>query len=206
MSKLQQLYSAIGMLEELGLPVSSEQKMALREAENQYIEDELAPVLVDEIAELTKDIKGNFKLLVSVSSTEGVKVKRLEQSTVLNSTYTTKTHTTSNRTQGDKKKKYILRVKFPDGTTYFMQKVSETFAACISKIGYERVEPLEIRILGDNIITRTLCDNDRYRSAQFELPNGYYVQTYCDTDRKYAILCKINKELQLGLVIEKVAI
>ena len=58
--------------------------------------------------------------------------------------------------------------------------------------------------MGDNLVSPDLNPNERYRVGQKEVGNGLYVCTYSSTDTKYEEIRRINKELDLGLRIEKV--
>ncbi len=62
---------------------------------------------------------------------------------------------------------------------------------------------LGIYIMGGNLVSSELHSNERYRVGQKEVEPGLYVCTYSSTDTKYDQIQKINKELDLGLIIEK---
>ena len=106
--------------------------------------------------------------------------------------------------RGARKKKFIIRVKFPDNRVSCQKIVSNTFTDVIKYAGAKNVERLGIMLLGDNIISSNLLENERYAAGQQEIEPGLYVSTYCDTDKKLEILKMINRELNLNLVIEKV--
>ena len=60
--------------------------------------------------------------------------------------------------------------------------------------------------MGDNLVSTKLNDNPLYRSSQKEIGDGLYVCTYSSTDVKYNQIRRINRELQLGLIVEKIYI
>ena len=49
-------------------------------------------------------------------------------------------------------------------------------------------------------------EDDRYRNSQKEVEPGVYFQTCSTTEVKYEQIKEINKQLSLGLKIEKVLI
>lgn len=49
-------------------------------------------------------------------------------------------------------------------------------------------------------------EDDRYRNSQKEVEPGVYLQTCSTTEVKYELIKEINKQLSLGLKIEKVLI
>ena len=67
-----------------------------------------------------------------------------------------------------------------------------------------QVMKLGIIIMGDNLVSAELNSNERYRVGQKEVEPGLYVCTYSSTDTKYEQIRKINRDLGLGLKIEKV--
>ena len=106
--------------------------------------------------------------------------------------------------RGARKKKFIIRVKFPDNRVSCQKIVSNTFADVIKYAGAKNVERLGITLFGENIISSSRLENERYAAAQQEIEPGIYLCTYCDTDKKLEILKMINRELNLNLIIEKV--
>ena len=82
--------------------------------------------------------------------------------------------------------------------------VWETLVDVVKYAGAERVRALNIYLMGDNLVSPDLNPNERYRVGQKEVGNGLYVCTYSSTDTKYEEIRRINKELNLGLRIEKV--
>lgn len=100
--------------------------------------------------------------------------------------------------------RYIIRVKYPNGSEFCSNLVWETLANVIKFAGVERVRRLNIFWNGDNLVTPRLNEKSTYRNAQKELGGGMYVSTHSSTDMKYSQIERINQELHLGLYIEKV--
>lgn len=102
--------------------------------------------------------------------------------------------------------RYIIRVKYPNGSEFSSNLVWETLADVVNYAGPERVKQLNIICMGDNLVSSRLNDNPLYRSAQKDIGRGLYVCTYSSTDIKYKQIERINQELRLGLIVEKVYI
>ena len=100
--------------------------------------------------------------------------------------------------------KYKIRVTFPDNTVSCKVPVLETLLDVVKYAVPERVQALNMMIMGDNLVSSILNTDERYRAAQKEVKPGLYVCTYSSTDTKYDQIRHINKALSLGLKIEKI--
>lgn len=198
MEKLDKAYEAIEMLESLGLPVSIEQLHAVSQMEKDYLRDEIIPLIKQELEPLVNKMRNQFVLKVAYSKEYGVDINFSEPSKQSVNIFS------GTEDRGYRKKKYILRVKFPDNRVSCQKIVSNTFADVVKYAGPRNVERLGIMILGENIISTTRMENERYAAGQQEVEPGLYLCTYCDTDKKLEILKTINRELNLNLVKEKV--
>lgn len=198
MDKLDKAYEAIEMLETLGLPVSAEQLNAVAQMEKDYLQDEIIPLLKQEIGPLVENMRGKFHLLVSYSKENGIEVRLTEPLKQI--------RTVLPAEETYRKKKFIIRVKFPDNRVSCQKIVANTFVDVIKYAGVENVERLGIMALGQNVISHILHEKEQYRPYQREVKPGLYINTFLDTDRKYEVLKTINRELKLNLIIEKVMI
>ena len=102
--------------------------------------------------------------------------------------------------------RYIIHVKYPNGSEFSSNLVWETLVDVVNYAGPERVKQLNIICMGDNLVSSRLNDNPLYRSAQKDIGRGLYVCTYSSTDIKYKQIERINLELRLGLIVDKVYI
>lgn len=100
-------------------------------------------------------------------------------------------------------KKHKIRVTYPNGRSFSSILVWKTLVDVIKYAGAARVNQLNIKYLGDNLVTPHLNENPQYRRAQKGVGNGMYVNTYSSTEEKIKQIERINEELQLGLIIEK---
>ena len=165
--------------------------------EKDYLRDVIIPLLKQELEPMVEKMRNQFNMAVSYNRGGGLDIQLLE------SAKQSMNLVSGSEESGYRKKKYIIRVKFPNNRISCHEIVSNTFVDVIKYAGAKNVERLGIMNLGDNIISTTLMENRRYAAAQQEIEPGLYVNTYCDTDRKIKILKKINRELNLNLVIEK---
>ena len=198
MENLDKAYKAMAMLKELGLPVSSEQIKAIAMMESQYLRDEVIPQVTKEMEPLVEQLQNKFKLELTYSQEDGLDIKVVDKKPVQESLFNTTTNSPK------RQRKYIIRVVFPDNRVSCSKMVWETLVEVVRYAGAENVMKLNIIIMGDNLVSTELNPNERYRVGQKEVEPGLYVCTYSSTDTKYDQIRKINRDLGLGLKIEKV--
>lgn len=198
MDKLNKLYEAIDMLKSLEIPVSVEQVKAIRAIEQQYLNEEVIPLVTKEMNPIVKLIQNKFRLSVSYSQTTGLDIRVVEDRPVQENVSTATDYLPK------RQRKYIIRVKFPDNHVSCSKMVWETLVDVVRFAGVQRVKALNIYVMGDNLVSSELNANERYRVGQKEVEPGVYVCTYSSTDTKYEQIRKINRKLGLGLKIEKV--
>ena len=198
MDKLDKAYEAVDLLETLGLPVSNEQLNAISQMEKDYLRDEIIPLIKQELEPMVQKMRNQFNMKVVYSKDKGLDIllsePNMQSANVLSGT----------DDRNYRKKKYIIRVLFPDNRVSCQKIVANTFFDVIKYAGAENVERLGIMALGQNIITNELHEKEQYRPYQREIEPGLYVNTFLDTDKKYEVLKMINRELNLNLTIEKV--
>ena len=197
MEDLKKMYQAIEMLEQLGLPVSLEQKQALRRMENDYLEQNIIPSLEELIKSEVEDLKYGFHLLVAYQPEEGLSIKQIEKKTVAQAS--------SDIDNQDRKVRNYIRVTYPDGKVTEDNKVWKTLVAVIEYAGPARVEALNIMCGPLNIIQNAPNAFGKFSSPK-ELSTGQYVDAYSDTKTKFRHLNEINSRLQLGLKLEQITL
>ena len=198
MEKLEKAYEAVEMLKSLGLPVSSEQLRVIAEMEKDYLRDEVIPLFMQELRPLVENVRNSFHMDVTYSKDEGLDIKLSEPAKQNRLTSPTA------EDSGYRKKKFIIRITFPDKHVSCHRIVTNTFIDAIKYAGVENVKGLGIMLLGENLVSSKLHENLKYQAYQHEIEPGLYLCTYCNTDRKLEILKTINRELKLNLIIEKV--
>lgn len=198
MEKLDKAYEALDLLKSLEIPVSSEQVKAIAIMERQYLSDEVIPQVAKEMGPLVAQLQNKFRLSVSYSQVAGIDIQVLENRPVQESLFPISPD------QPKRQRKYIIRVLFPDNHVSCSKMVWETLVDVVRYAGAKKVQDLGIYIMGDNLVSTELNPNERYRVGQKEVEPGLYVCTYSSTDTKYDQIRRINRELGLGLKIEKV--
>lgn len=199
MDKLDQAYEAVEMLKELGLPVSNEQVRAIAMMERQYLREEVIPKVSKEMEPLVNMMHNKFRLEVTYSHDCGLDIQVVDRKPVQESLFPKMPAKTSR-----KEKKWIIRVVYPDGHAFCSRVVWETLADVVRYAGIERVKNIGIMMFGDNFVTQQPNPDERYRKAQKDIGDGYTIMTCSPTDTKYDQIKRINRELNLGLRLEKV--
>lgn len=198
MEKLQKAYEAVEMLESLNLPISQEQLIAIAKLEREYLREEVIPLLEQKMIPLIMNLRNSFNLEVYYNKAEGISINIIDKVKETNSLFPSEFAKTS------RKKQYIIRVVFPDNHVVCEKHVWETLMEVIRFAGPKMVKGLGIRIMGLNLVSDVLHENEKYRVAQKEVEPGLYVCTFSSTDTKYEQIRFINRQLNLGLRIEKV--
>jgi len=198
MDKLDKTYEAVAMLESLGLPVSNEQLIAIAQMEKEYLRDEIIPLIKQELEPMVEKMRNQFNMKVVYTKENGLDIQLSEPAMQSASLFP------GTDERNYRKKKYIIRVVFPNNRVSCHKIVANTFVDVIKYAGVENVEKLGIMALGQNIISNVLHEKEQYHPYQREIEPGVYVNTFLDTDRKYEVLKSINRELNLNLTIEKV--
>ena len=198
MEKLDKAYEAVDLLENLGLPVSNEQLNAIAQMEKDYLRNEIIPLIKQELEPMVQKMRNQFNMKVVYTKEKGLDILLSEP----NMQSMNQIPGTDDRNY--RKKKFIIRVVFPNNRVSCQKIVANTFFDVIKYAGAANVERLGIMALGQNIITNELHEKEQYRPYQREIEPGLYVNTFLDTDKKYEVLKMINRELNLNLTIEKV--
>ena len=198
MEKLDKAYEAVDLLENLGRPVSNEQLNAIAQMEKDYLRNEIIPLIKQELEPMVQKMRNQFNMKVVYTKEKGLDILLSEP----NMQSMNQIPGTDDRNY--RKKKFIIRVVFPNNRVSCQKIVANTFFDVIKYAGAANVERLGIMALGQNIITNELHEKEQYRPYQREIEPGLYVNTFLDTDRKYEALKMINRELNLNLTIEKV--
>lgn len=101
------------------------------------------------------------------------------------------------------RKRTILRVTRTDGSVIEDSKATVTLGVTIKEIGVEKVRALNLSLDGMNLIL--VGENILYPSQQYDLGEGYYLNTHSSTERKKYHHEKIFNALQPGWKVEIVS-
>lgn len=89
MEQLKRAYEAIEMLKALDLPVSNEQLEGIAKLEKQYLQEEIIPLLKQELEPKVNRLKGKFQMEVTYDVEKGFSMNLLENIERRTSSYTT---------------------------------------------------------------------------------------------------------------------
>lgn len=196
MERLKKAYEALDLLQAIDIPISTEQKNIVAQLEKDYLREEVIPLFEQEMLPLVENMRNSFELEVTYSKDEGLDITLVEHSKI-------QAQINGSDQPSRKQKKYIIRVIFPDNHVSCNKMVLETLLDVVRYAGPRNVQKLGINIMGGNLVSSELNENERYRIGQKEIEPGLYVCTYSSTDTKYDQIKTINRLLKLGLKIEK---
>lgn len=200
MEKLDKAYEGFAMLKNIGLPISDEQISGIHSLESEYLQQEVIPQIKSALEPLVERLMNDFKMEINISKQDGIDIELIKPEN--NDSTSNKNNAASRKRQ----KKFIVRIIYPDGHAICSKMVWETLYDVVKYAGVQRVRKLGLWIRGANIISDQVEEDDRYRNSQKEVEPGIYLQTCSTTEVKYEQIKEINKQLSLGLKIEKVLI
>jgi hypothetical protein len=90
-----------------------------------------------------------------------------------------------------------LFVKFPSGIVFSENTAAETLVKAIEQIGFERVARLNIRVNGENIVSREA--STKYNETKVD---SFFIKTHSSTSQKQRHLLQISDELSLKLTVK----
>lgn len=104
------------------------------------------------------------------------------------------------QTSSSKIRTKTLRVIRPDGSVIQHKFVADTYEEMIKESYPDLIMELGIKHAGVNIVSREY--DTKYHDYQRPIGGGYLLMTNSTTENKYADLCIINEEFELGYTIE----
>lgn len=195
---LSKAYQAMALLQEIGMDLSNEQKRSIAKMEQAYLEKVVIPSVLEETESLVAEMLNKFQLEVSYKRGTGLSIELAERKYVEQKLFQMED------TKERRKRKYILKVTFPDGQVSCHRQVWETLMDVVRYAGKDKVRALGFTMFGKNMISKQRYEDERYQAGQKEIEQGWYLCTVSSTDKKYEQILTINRSLQLGLNVEKV--
>lgn len=197
MSKISDMKASLKELELLGLPISSAQKKALADAEDEYIDEELVPHIKDAIRGLFTDIGIRTKIVIDfdgndldvhLQGKENNKNKNLKKGK-------------SNHGSG----KYIrtgitlkLQIIYPNGQQK-TGKGTQVLKEFINEVGPQRVHDLGLQVRGILLVEDHLVDG--LKQYQKPINDGFYLMVNTNNQQKKKEIEEISKSLNLGIKV-----
>lgn len=203
MSKLSDIKASLKELELLGLPISSEQKKHLAEAEEEYVEEEIIPKVKESIRGFFDEINIKAKIVIEYDgdNADGVKVYLQDESTQKsqNETTTDKAKRTVHRHIGGTQKVLQLRLTFPDGHQQ-TGKGTEILKQFVNNVGPKRIHDMGIMSRGILLVEDKIVP--ALKDYQRPINNGYYLMTNSSNTQKQKQIEEINRYFNLGVKVE----
>lgn len=198
MSKLNDIKAALKRVEELGMPISSEQRRALKMAENTYVQTDIIPKIKETLKGLFSEIDHKVKIIVDYDGNPE------NEPNVYKDTAPVSASSFSPNLFGEMPKEKTrnsgLRVTFPDGKK-IQDKGFEVLMAVVKEVGPDLVHEMDITCCGLPLVDDHKSSG-RYGKDQKELPGGYWLITNSNTIKKKAQIDAISENLGLGLKVE----
>ena len=191
MEKLEKAYQAIDLLESIDFPITPELMGIIARFEKEYLREEVIPLIEQEMAPLLEKMRNSFELEITYNPEDALNITLVDRPKVQAQLF-------AEEQPSKRQKKYIIRVIFPDNHVSCKHMVWETLMDVIRFAGPENVQRLGINIMGGNLVSRQLHENERYRVGQKEVEPGLYVCTYSSTDTKLEQIKTINPTLTLS--------
>lgn len=198
MEQLEKMYEALKVLQELGLNVSQEQLNAVKDKEREYLDDEVIPRLKEMLEPLIAKMISKFEFSLTYDPNNGLQIVKINKTAPMPNLFGTSPRSKTNP-------RFLIRVVYPDGHVDCNKRVSHTFLNVVNYAGPERVRALNIYCMGDNLVSDKKMTDERYVKAQYETNvEGLYLMTLSSTEKKLEYMQQISRELNLGLIFEKV--
>lgn len=198
MSKLSDIKAALKQVEALGLPISGEQKRALRMAESNYVQTDIIPKIKESIKDLFGDVEHKVKIIIDYDGNPDNEPNVYKETAPVNASAFSQD--LFGNTGKGKVRNTGLRVTFPDGRK-LQDRGFEVLMAIVKEVGPDLVHEMDIKCCGLPLVDDHKSDGP-YGKDQKELPGGYWLITNSDTTRKKDQIDTISKELGLGLKVE----
>ena len=208
MTKLEQLYSAIENLKELGVQLPDKLIEETNRVEEEIIQNEVIPTLSKAIDPIISQIQRELVLVIDYIPNEPLQVKMTrkrsfkitpeEEDKVLAKRELFKKETGYTVSPHTKSKKTNLTVKFPDGKIISNRFAYQTLCDVIEIAGAQNVEKLGIIQSGAPLVSKQ--QDDFYQ--QHTIKGGYLVLTHSSTLAKKPHIEDISKQLNLNLKVK----
>lgn len=199
MSKLTDIRSSLKELELLGLPVSSEQKLHLADAENEFIQEEIIPKIKEIIQGLFDEIDFKTKIAIEYDGnlSDGVHVYLLEEDKhkVQSATFPNKNtlQNTGNR------KKWFLRVTYPDGNQQTGRGI-DILKQVVNYVGPQKIHDMQLKMRGIQLVEKKYIAG--FERFQTPLNNGYFLMVNSNNHQKKMQIEEISRRLQLKYKVD----
>lgn len=199
MSKLSDIKASFKELELLGLPISSEQRQHLVEAENEFVEEEVIPHIKELLNNILADIDIKVRIAIEYDGSDDDNLKvylQEEESPKHSKTIVPRKKHETRQVEG---KKLYLRLTYPDGHQETGRGV-DILKQIVNGVGPKKIHDLGLQTRG------ILLVEDRYVDgvAHYQRPidDGYYLMVNSSNLQKKKEIEKISRLLQLHYKVD----
>lgn len=199
MSKLSDIKASFKELELLGLPISSEQRQHLVEAENEFVEEEVIPHIKELLNNILADIDIKVRIAIEYDGSDDDNLKvylQEEESPKHSKTIVPRKKHETRQVEG---KKLYLRLTYPDGHQETGRGV-DILKQIVNGVGPKKIHDLGLQTRG------ILLVEDRYVDgvSQYQKPidDGYYLMVNSSNLQKKKEIEEISRLLQLHYKVD----
>ncbi len=205
-SKLDAIYGLVEYSKKTGIELNDDQLRQISEREEQYIKEEVLPLLRSSIEPVLRKIQRELTLVVNYRPNDPITLRisrdpnlsDLQGAVAMTPDEIPEYHQRNKQKKsGTRQPNKTLVVTMQDGTVFNDKKTADTYCKVIQRIGLERVRNLNIMASGLNIVSTS---KDPHR--QQKKVGGYFLFTTTSTNKKADILRRIAGRLNLYLKIE----
>ena len=202
MKDLNDLYQAVQTLERLGASIDGKLLAEIDTIENTLIEQEIVPLIEEQISPIISGLKKELTLVVDYSPGKELIVRPSKKKKIIFEELATSPEPSYTGVGSKFKHSRSSRLEFRaqiNGGPWIQKKFAyETFIEVLEKIGLDKIMALNILDAGIPLIS-----NQRHAVAKQHLAkNGYYIKTHSSSLQKKMLLERIAKELNVNLVVE----
>ena len=213
MATLSELYFTMENLRKLNLPVDERLKQEAAKLEENLIRTEILPTLTEKIEPALSQVQRELVLVVDYVPGTPLKVIKVSFSRkrnlfdALEDVVEIKPDPVVEHTEKKKGGKKIvtnprtrLRITMPDGSIIEERSAWESLQKFILHVGVEKVRAVGLIANKIPLVSNTV--DEKYKTAQKPLGNGWLLMTCSDTDTKRKQILAIASYLNFKVIVE----
>lgn len=208
-SKLEEIYALLEYSQKTGIALTESQLQQIAEREEQYIKEEVLPVLRNNIEPILHKIQRELTLVVHHKPNMPISLRISRDphladlgnavQLVLDDVPEFRKRSKQQR-KGSRHPNTVIKVVMENGSVVFdPRNATNTFCEVIQQIGIVKVRGLDIIVSGMNIVSTSFDPNRQQRKV-----GDFYIFTNISTAKKAELLREISQKLNLSMKVEVV--
>lgn len=198
MDKLDRAYEGLAMLKEIGMPISTEQLEHIREMEEEYLEEEVLPLLKEELEPLVNKLQHSFSISINVGHGGVLDVQLIREQLKAMATE----NMGGQRGSISRSASMGFSVEFPDGEEISYRDAQQTFVETLRKIGWEKAALYTTRTFkGYPLVGKVERKDCDFKCQRYI--DGWFVYINMSNEKKMEVISQISEQFDLGLEIRK---